>query len=284
MASVKWVLIGSLFATAACAFAEDEDPPIVGIGGHTVTFRATKWTTPGVESATAWFTANGKTFPLFGADIGADGHSYMLSPDKKTLLLDPVIFGMLSDENQEEKLVSQQHCDVISMETGCVLAERSARFCVGKWAGNSWISEEGEVLEPILETRTPKDLLKNVTTTEPAQSRAESLEWGLNFLSPESYMACHPPAQNVQAYNDLGFYLAEGGRDELALKFYRGVEAVGKRTVLMLNMADSLWRLNKQDEAQRYYREYGDAMSAAGKAHKIPQRVAERAAHQGMKN
>jgi hypothetical protein len=284
MPSLKWVLIGSLFATAACAFAEDEDPPIVGIGGHTVTFRATKWTMPGVESATAWFTANGKTFPLFGADIGADGHSYMLSPDKKTLLLDPVVFGMLSDENQEEKLVSQQHCDVISMETGCVLAERSARFCVGKWAGNSWISEEGEVLQPILETRTPKDLLKNVTTTEPAQSRAESLEWGLNFLSPESYMACHPPAQNVQTYNDLGFYLAEGGRDELALKFYRGVEAVGKRTVLMLNMADSLWRLNKQDEAQRYYREYGEAMAAAGKAQKIPQRVAERTAHQGMKN
>lgn len=284
MASVKWVLLGSLLATAACAFAEDEDPPIVGIGGHTVTFRATKWTMPGVESPTAWFTANGQTFPLFGADIGADGHSEMLSPDKKTLLLDPVIFGMLSLENGEEKLESQQHCVVISMETGCVLAERSARFCVGKWAGNSWISEEGEVLEPNLETRTPKDLLKNVTTTEPAQPRAESLEWGLNFLSPESYMACHPPAQNVQAYNDLGFYLAEGGKDELALKFYRGVEAVGKRTVLMLNMADSLWRLNRKGEAQRYYREYGEAMAAAGKAQKIPQRVAERTAHQGMKN
>ncbi|EJN34512.1 tetratricopeptide repeat protein [Pseudomonas sp. GM80] len=284
MASLKWVLIGSLFATAACAFAEDEDPPIVGIGGHTVTFRATKWTMPGVESATAWFTANGKTFPLFGADIGADGHSYMLSPDKKTLLLDPVVFGMLSDENQEEKLVSQQHCDVISMETGCVLADRWATFCVGEWKGNQWVSADGDVLTPTLETVSPKDLLKYVSSMEPAQSRAESIESSLNFLSPESYMACHPPAQNVQAYNGLGFYLAEGGRDELALKFYRGVEAVGKRTVLMLNMADSLWRLNKQDEAQRYYREYGEAMAAAGKAQKIPQRVAERTAHQGMKN
>lgn len=281
MASLKWVLLGSLFATAS-AFAED--PPIVGIGGNTVTFRATKWSMPGVESATAWFTANGKTFPLFGTDIGADGHSHMLSPDKKTLLLDPVVFGMLSDENQEEKLVSQQHCDVISMETGCVLADRWATFCVGEWKGNQWVSADGDVLTPTLETVSPKDLLKYVSSMEPAQSRAESIESSLNFLSPESYMACHPPAQNVQAYNDLGFYLAEGGRDELALKFYRGVEAVGKRTVLMLNMADSLWRLNKQDEAQRYYREYGEAMAAAGKAQKIPQRVAERTAHQGMKN
>ncbi|MFJ2482510.1 type IV pilus biogenesis/stability protein PilW [Pseudomonas sp. NPDC087598] len=281
MASVKWVLLGSLLATAS-AFAED--PPVVGVNGNTVTFRATKWTLPGVDSTTAWFTANGKTFPVFSADVGADGHSDWLSPDKKTLLLDPVVFGMLSDENQEEKLVSQQHCDVISMETGCVLAERSPRFCLGKWVGNQWFSDDGEVLTPTLETQSPKDWLKYISTIKTAQSRADSIEGSLDFLSPESYMACHPPAQNVQAYNDLGFYLAEGGRDELALKFYRGVEAVGKRTVLMLNIADSLWRLNKKDEAQRYYREYGEAMAAAGKAQKIPRRVIERTAHQGMKN
>ncbi|RON68103.1 hypothetical protein BK671_14280 [Pseudomonas fluorescens] len=284
MVSLKWVLLGSLFATAACAFAEDEDPPIVGIGGHTVTFRATKWTMPGVESATAWFTVNGKTFPIFGADIGADGHSNMLSPDKKTLLLDPVIFGMLSLENGEEKLESQQHCVVISMETGCVLADRWASYCVGQWKGNQWVSDAGDVLTPGLETKSPKDLLKYVSSIELAQSRAESIEWGLNFLSPESYMACHPPAQNVQAYNDLGFYLAEGGRDELALRFYRGIEVLGKRTVLMLNMADSLWRLDRKDEAQRYYREYRDAMNSAGKAKRIPQRVVERSEFQGVNN
>jgi hypothetical protein len=281
MASLNWVLMfGSLFAASAFA----EDLPIVGVGGHTVTFRATKWTMPDVESATAWFTANGKNFPLFGFDVGADGHSGWLSPDKKTLLLDPVSFGMLSVESGEEKLVSQQHCDVISMETGCVLAERSASFCVGKWVGNQWVSADGQVLNPALETQSPKDLLKHVSGIEPAQSRAESIEWSLSFLSPESYMACHPPAQNVQAFNDLGFYLAEGGNDELALAFYRGVEAVGKRTVLMLNMADSLWRLGRKDEAQRYYRQYRDAMSAEGKAQKIPQRVTARSENQGLKN
>ena len=130
----------------------------------------------------------------------------------------------------------------------------------------------GEVFNPVLETKPPKDLLRHVVD-EPAQSRAESIEWSLSFLSPESYMACHPPARNVQAFNDLGFYLAEGGNDALALKFYRGVEAVGKRTVLMLNIADSLWRLGREDEAQRYYSQYRDAMSADGKAQKIPQRV-----------
>ncbi|WP_339496162.1 tetratricopeptide repeat protein [Pseudomonas sp. RA_105y_Pfl2_P56] len=281
--SLSLLLLLPAFAAATDSnFAED--PPIVGIDVHTVTFRAKKWTMPGVESATAWFTANVKTFPLFGADIGADGHSNMLSPDKKTLLLDPVIFGMLSLENGEEKLESQQHCVVISMETGCVLADRWATYCVGQWKGNQWVSADGDVLTPTLETKSPKNLLKYVSSIEPVQSRAESIESSLNFLSPESYMACHPPAQNVQVYNDLGFYLAEGGRDELALKFYRGVEAVGERTVLMLNMADSLWRLNKKDEAQRYYRDYGEAMTAAGKAQRVPQRVFERSKLQGMKN
>lgn len=281
MASLKWVLIGSLFATAS-AFAEE--PSIVGIDGHTVTLQAKKWTSPVVESATAWFTANGKTFPLFHAGIGTQAYPEWLSPDKKTVLATPVEYGVVIGENGEEIATSQGHCAVISMETGCVLAESYERFCEGNWEGHQWVSEEGGVLNPALETKPPKELLKHVLNLETAQSRAESLEWSMSFLSPESYMACHPPAQNVQAYNDLGFYLAEGGKDELALKFYRGVEAVGKRTVLMLNMADSLWRLNKKGEAQRYYREYRDAMNSAGKTQKIPQRVAERTAYQGMKN
>lgn len=280
MASLKWVLMfGSL--VAASAFAEE--PPIVGIDGHTVTLPAKKWTSPVVESATAWFSANGKTFPLFHAGIGTQAYPEWLSPDKKILLATPVEYGVVIGENGEEIPTSQGHCAVISMETGCVLAESYERFCEGKWVGNQWVSEEGGVLKPALETRPPKELLKHVLNLETAQSRAESLEWSMSFLSPESYMACHPPAQNVQAYNDLGFYLAEGGRDELALKFYRGVEAVGRRTVLMLNMADSLWRLDRKEEAQRYYREYGEAMTAAGKAQKIPQRVVERSEFQGMK-
>ena len=41
--------------------------------------------------------------------------------------------------------------------------------------------------------------------------------------------------------------------------------------------------MSRQEEAQRYYREYRVAMSAAGKAQKIPQRVVERSEIQGLK-
>jgi len=51
-----------------------------------------------------------------------------------------------------------------------------------------------------------------------------------------------------------------------------------------LNIADSLWRLDRKDEAQRYYSQYRDAMSADGKAQKIPKRVVERIAYQEMRN
>jgi hypothetical protein len=78
-----------------------------------------------------------------------------------------------------------------------------------------------------MQTPSPKDLLQKVSNIEMPRSRLEELEFSLRTISPESYMACHPPARDVQAFNALAFYLAEGGNDELALKFYRGVEAVG---------------------------------------------------------
>lgn len=42
--------------------------------------------------------------------------------------------------------------------------------------------------------------------------------------------------------------------------------------------------MNKKEEAQRYYREYGESMVAAGKTQKILQRVVERTVIQGLKN
>ncbi len=80
MASLKWVLMIGSFFFAANVFAVA--PPIVGAAGNTVTFQAKKWTSPVVESTTAWFTANGQTFPLFHADIGAQAYPEWLSPDK----------------------------------------------------------------------------------------------------------------------------------------------------------------------------------------------------------
>lgn len=282
MGSLKWLMIVmSLFASAN---ALAENIQIVGVGGHMLTLKDKKWSRPAPESAVASFTANGKTFPLYISDVGTETHDSWLSPDKKTVLLLQTLYGVVIGQEGEEIPTEETGCGVISMETGCVLSEHVARFCDGKWEGNRWTSGEGEDLDLALTTPSPKDLLNRVSSIEIPQSRVEELEFNLRTISPDAYMACHPPARNVQALNDLAFYLAEGGNDELALKFYRGVEAVGKRTVLMLNIADSLWRLDRKDEAQRYYSQYRDAMSVDGKAQKIPQRAVERSVIQGMKH
>ncbi|WP_085630221.1 MULTISPECIES: type IV pilus biogenesis/stability protein PilW [unclassified Pseudomonas] len=282
MASLKWVMIVvSLFASAN---ALAEDTQIVGVGGHVLTLKDKKWGRPAAETAVASFTANGKTFPLYVADVGTEAHDSGLSPDKKTMLILQTLYGVVVGQEGEEIPTEETGCGVVSMETGCVLSQHAARFCYGKWEGNRWASGEGEVLDLALTTPSPKELLKQVSSIEVPQSRVEELTFSLRTISPDAYMACHPPARNVQAFNDLAYYLAEGGKDELALKFYRGVEAVGKRTVLMLNIADSLWRLDRKDEAQRYYSQYRDAMSADRKAQKIPKRVVERIADQEMRN
>ncbi|MGY2443190.1 tetratricopeptide repeat protein [Pseudomonas sp. SDO52101_S400] len=275
------LLASLLLANGATA----EEVRVTGVDGHTLTLhlKAKVWPEHSVEAASATFTANGKTFPLYGTDIGVEVLPRWLSPDRKTLLVNQTMYGMLSDGSGEDSFQSRSYCDVISMETGCVLLQRDDQFCAGKWVGNSWTTDEGEVLKPEMETPSPQALLKTLSNIESAQYRASEIEWSL-IMGADSYMACHPPARNVQGLNDLGFFLAEGGNDALALKFYRGVEAVGKRTVLMLNIADSLWRLDRKDEAQRYYSQYRDAMSADGKAQKIPQRVVERSVIQGMKH
>lgn len=273
-----------LMSLLASASTLAEDTQIIGVGGHILTLKDKTWSRPVPESAIASFTANGKTFPLYVSDVGTETHDSWLSPDKKTLLLLQTLYGVVIGQEGEEIPTEETGCDVISMETGCVLRQHAAPFCYGEWEGNRWTAGEGEVLDRVMKTPSPRDLLKQVSSIEPTQSRVEALEWSLRTISPDAYMACHPPARNVQDFNDLGFYLAEGGNDELALAFYRGVEAVSKRTVLMLNMADSLWRLGRKDEAQRYYRQYRDAMSAEGKAQKIPQRVTARSENQGLKN
>lgn len=280
MGSFKFAVLITSLLVANSVLAEDTQ--IIGIDGHTLTLSA--WSTSIVTSATASFTANGKTFPLYVSDIGVDTDSDWLSPDKKTLLVNRAVYGVVSGSDGVGIPTQRTYCDVISMETGCVLLQRDARFCSGKWVGNRWTSDDGEVLKPDMETLSPQALLRQVSGMQHAQSRADSIEWNLLFMSADAYMACHSPARNVQALNDLGFFLAEGGNDALALAFYRGVETVGKRTVLMLNMADSLWRLNRKDEAQRYYSEYGESMKTAGKAQRIPPRVAERSLNQGLKN
>lgn len=80
-------------------------------------------------------------------------------------------------------------------------------------------------------------------------------------------------------YNDIGFALAESGKNEEALSLLLSIEKVTpNRTVLLLNIADAYWPSDKT-KAKEYYLRYYGSMIAVGKEKLIPPRVYERSNH-----
>jgi tetratricopeptide (TPR) repeat protein len=93
-------------------------------------------------------------------------------------------------------------------------------------------------------------------------------------MGVDSYMSCAPSEKNVAEYNDIGFFLAQGGENEAAMEFYKNLLRVAPdRIPLKINIADSLFALGKQKDARDYYLAYRNAMIAKGSLDKVPARV-----------
>ncbi|MDI2592785.1 tetratricopeptide repeat protein [Pseudomonas sp. 681] len=263
-----------LFFFSSFCYAADSN--LVGVSGAALKFSS--WDQDAAVWKHATFSKNDQGFSLYeeepSSSVGLGINSDSLAPSKEYALIQRTVFGELNNKQQVEA-TEKSYCDMVSMDTGCVLLSRPAEACSGSWKGENWKTDEGEIINPKLETISPKELVKSVATIADISSKAFAIR-GQLFMGAESYMSCYPAAKNVQALNDLGFYLAQAGDDSFALRIYRGIEVVGNRTVLMLNIADSLWNLKKTSEAIEYYNKYSDSMTAEGKAAKVPVRVVER--------
>ncbi|WKW33139.1 hypothetical protein KIH13_04370 [Pseudomonas viridiflava] len=87
-------------------------------------------------------------------------------------------------------------------------------------------------------------------------------------------MACYPVDEDIAAYNDLGFYFAEGGEHLWAMQIYEKLlDLAPRRIPLQLNVADSLWALGRHDDAKSHYAIYRDAMLTKAPANRIPDRA-----------
>lgn len=268
--------IGTCLLFSISSFCNAADSSLTGAGGTAIKFSS--WDQNAAVWKRATFSKANGSFDIYeggvGSSVGLGINSDSLSPSKKFALIQRSVFGELSS-GQQVDVTENSYCDMVSMDTGCVLLSRSAEACSGSWKGASWSTDGGDVIEPKLETISPGSLVKSIVTIANPSSRGLAVKDQL-FMGAESYMSCYPANKNVQALNDIGFYLAQAGDDSSALKIYRELEMVGKRTVLMLNIADSLWSLKKTSEAAEYYKKYSDSMIAEGKAGKIPPRVNER--------
>lgn len=276
MLKVKLLVVRMCFMLSVSAVCHAADSSLTGVDGATLKFSS--WDKNAAVWKQATFSKKNLSFNLYargpGPSIGVGVNSDSLAPNRKYALIQRTVFGELND-GQQITATEESYCDMVSMDTGCVLLSRPAEACSGSWKGGNWSTDGGEVIAPKLETITPKELVKSAAAISDATSRALAIKDQM-FMGVDSYVSCYPPAKNVQALNDLGFYLAQAGDDLSALKIYRGVEVAGKRTVLMLNIADSLWNMKRTSEAIEYYKQYSDAMNADGKSTKVPVRVSER--------
>lgn len=81
----------------------------------------------------------------------------------------------------------------------------------------------------------------------------------------------------VYALNDYGFFLQQAGDHSRAVAAFTAIiEVDPARTVAYLNLADSLWTLERKGEARAHYRTYRRLMMGANRQSGIPSRVAER--------
>lgn len=77
--------------------------------------------------------------------------------------------------------------------------------------------------------------------------------------------------------NDLGYAMSESSSLGGAYVILSEVEKIApNRTVLKINIADTLWEMNQKDKAIPYYEQYISAMNNSGKSDSIPDRAITR--------
>lgn len=267
----------------AAPFCRAESDPLVVNGVNGTSLRLYGWDEHRSGWASVEYQGVNGNFPIYSlpSNSAPSGISTLISlentsPDKKNVLLMRVVSGEVSDGQGYSENSEQAYCDAVSLDTGCAENIGSALQCDGSWIGGAWKDSTGRIFDLVKSSIPPKSMNDQVSKISPVELRASSLK-DLMVMGIPSYMACNPPKLNVAAYNDMGFYFAEGGENLLAMQIYdRLLPLAPDRVPLKLNVADSLWALGKHDEAKVYYIKYRSAMEKKGLAEKIPARVGER--------
>ena len=211
------------------------------------------------------------TVPAFVVDA-ASGQS---SAGNKFLALQRTELGELINEKGDIETTEKTYCDIVDISTGCVLLNKPAEYCSGSWVGDKWQRDSGDLMTIELETPSPEELTKSLGGLEGA-SRAGMIREYM-YMGVDSYLACYPPKAKIQVFNDLAFFLAEGGDNYNAMKLYRELEKISpSRVVLKLNIADALWGDGKRSEAREYYSSYKRLMESSGREKSVPKRVRDR--------
>ena len=125
--------------------------------------------------------------------------------------------------------------------------------------------ESIELLEKV--TYNLKEILKSVKSKKSLS--AKNIDALLKEVKIDS--------KSVTTYNDIAYYLQKNKYHKDAILILQHLlDRYPNRTVAYLNMADSLYELNKKDSAKSYYINYTRWMKFYNKENKIPKYVLKR--------
>lgn len=108
-------------------------------------------------------------------------------------------------------------------------------------------------------------------------NKAKAANLIIKFINNNPISHSNIGSENVNIYNDFGFFLEQGKKYSAAVTVLEEVvKAVPNRVVAYINLGDAYYGLHQIDKAREAYLKYIDLMKKEGKQAKIPKRVWER--------
>ncbi|MCG9677829.1 hypothetical protein [Vibrio sp. Isolate24] len=119
------------------------------------------------------------------------------SPDNKYIIVQKTLTNTYVDEDGNESEDKEGYCDIVKLDSGCVIGTYSGEICGANWSKNNKIlTSSGEVTIPNhSEQLPPKEMLTDIDYQD------------IDF-SIESYMACYPLTNdNKSSYIEISHKL-----------------------------------------------------------------------------
>jgi tetratricopeptide (TPR) repeat protein len=166
----------------------------------------------------------------------------------------------------------------ISFCKGIAYLDRSKPNCYGMPAVSREQQERAAVLARYFVSRRAPRLLEEAHTDALIDFRkgrkADAANTAATLMLAAPWQVVPVTAENVESYNDLGFFLEEGGKYKEAVPVLEEVtRAIPDRAPAFLNLGDAYAGLSDTEHARAAYRQYQKLMEQSGSGAKIPKRI-----------
>ncbi|WP_414932554.1 hypothetical protein [Vibrio europaeus] len=141
-------------------------------------------------------------FPIYpqNTSVIVEGYddTFSYSPDRKYILIQKKEVKSFIDQNGNETKSVRNSCDIVLVDTGCVISTNDGEVC-----GANWVNEH-DIL-----TSTGKYYIPITTEQLPPKEMSAELDYSNLEFSLPSYMACYPPSKNnLNDYKEISSKLS----------------------------------------------------------------------------